>query len=80
MRKKLIYSRVEPNSGYGGGSTERYEYECPCGNGKIIEEHDNIPGYREHNVFIQCEKCKQKYDIDRSYGVRNWEIKLKNEL
>ena len=36
------------HSGYGAGSgdTEYYEYECPCGKGKVIEEHDNIPGFR----------------------------------
>jgi CSL zinc finger len=44
MRTKLIYSSEENHPGYGAGEgdTERYEYECPCGKGKIIEEHDNI--------------------------------------
>ena len=46
MRTKLIYSSEENHLGYGAGEgdMERYEYECPCGKGKIIEEHDNIPG------------------------------------
>ena len=52
MRTKLICSSQEDHIGYGAGSgdTERYEYECPCGKGKIIEEHDNIPGFRDHDV------------------------------
>ncbi|MBF4695077.1 hypothetical protein [Fusibacter ferrireducens] len=58
----------------GSGDTERYEYECPCGEGKIIEEHDNIPGFRDHSVFFRCDKCNEKYKFDLSKGVRGWEL------
>jgi hypothetical protein len=76
MRTKMIYSRQESHPGYGAGDgdTERYEYECPCGKGKIVEEHDNIPGFREHDVYICCDKCNQAYDLDTSKGVRCWEL------
>ena len=76
MRTKLIYSNIEDSQGYGAGSgdTERYEYECPCGKGKIVEEHDNIPGFRDHDVYISCEVCRKKYTLDTSKGVRNWEL------
>jgi predicted SprT family Zn-dependent metalloprotease len=76
MRTKLIYSNIEDSQGYGAGSgdTERYEYECPCGKGKIVEEHDNIPGFRDHGVYISCEECRKKYTLDTSKGVRNWEL------
>lgn len=52
MRTKLIYSNQENHPGYGAGEgdTERYEYLCPCGKGRVIEEHDNIPGFRDHDV------------------------------
>lgn len=72
MRTKLIYSSKEEHSGYGAGNgdTELYEYECPCGKGIIREEHDNIPGFREHDVFICCDECKKKYRIDTSKGIR----------
>ena len=61
MRTKLIYESQEEHSGYGAGSgdIEHYEYECPCGKGKIIEEHDNIPGFREHDVYIACDECRK---------------------
>lgn len=77
MRTKLIYSNQEEHSGYGAGSgdTERYEYECPCGKGRIIEEHDNIPGFRNHDVYLSCPECNKKYRLDTSRGVRSWEIK-----
>lgn len=76
MRTKLLYSHQEPSPDYGTGSgdTERYEYECPCGKGKIVEEHDNIPGFRDHSVILFCEECKKHYIIDTSNGTRNWEI------
>lgn len=76
MRTKLIYSNVEDHEGFGAGSgdTERYEYECPCGKGKIIEEHDNIPGFRDHSVSISCTECREKYTIDTSKGTHAWEL------
>lgn len=80
MRTELIYSSQDNHSGYGAGSgdTERYEFVCPCGNGKIIEEHDNIPGFREHDVYVQCEDCSKKYELDISKGVRSWDLVEKN--
>ena len=76
MRSKKISGSVENHAGYGAGSgdCERYEYECPCGKGKIIEEHDNIPGFREHDVWIECPVCSEKYQLDTSNGVRGWEL------
>lgn len=58
----------------GVGDTEYYEYECPCGKGAIIEEHDNIPGFRNHSVYLHCDICSRKYFIDTSAGIRNWRI------
>jgi hypothetical protein len=76
MRTKQLFSSEDEHSGYGAGSgtTERYEFECPCGKGRIVEEHDNIPGFREHDVYIQCDSCKREYNLDTSKGVRGWEI------
>ncbi len=81
MRTKRIYSECEANKGYCAGreNTERYEYECPCGKGRIIEEHDNIPGFREHDVYIACDECSKKYTLDTSNGLRNWELYPKAE-
>lgn len=79
MRTKLIRTSIDEHMGYGAGSgdSERLEFECPCGKGKIIEEHDNIAGFRDHDVWIECSECHKKYDIDVSKGVRNWELKKK---
>ena len=79
MRTKLIYNSIESHQGdaAGAGDTERYEYNCLCGKGMIIEEHDNIPGFREHDVWINCECCHKKYKLDTSKGVGAWRIVAK---
>lgn len=76
MRTKRIIAKCEQHSGYGAGAgdTEYYEYECPCGKGTIIEEHDNILGFREHSVYLHCTTCSKEYIIDTSAGTRNWKI------
>lgn len=60
--------------GAGAGTTERYEYLCPCGDGMIIEEHDNIPGFREHDVRIGCDKCRSEWRFVDGRGVHNWAL------
>lgn len=64
MDLKLINSNSEPHVGYGAGSgtIDHYEYECPCGKGKLIHIHDDIPGFRDHDYFIECADCIEKYD------------------
>ena len=76
MRTKRISSSEENHPGYGAGSgdTERYKYLCPCGKGIIVEEHDNIPGFRDHDIWIECEECKSNYRIDTTKGVRSWDL------
>ena len=77
MRTKRIKETVQSGVGIGPniGDTERYEYECPCGKDIIIEEHDNIPGFRDHDVWIRCPICSKKYYLDTSKGIRDWDIK-----
>ena len=74
--EQIYYSR----SGSGcGGNIERIEYKCLCGKGKIVEEHDNIPGFRDHYLCINCEECSKKYRLDTSKGVRGWELVERTE-
>lgn len=58
--------------GAGAGTVERYEYHCPCGDGRIIEEHDNVPGFRDHDVWIDCDKCRAEWRFVSSKAVRKW--------
>lgn len=77
MRTELISSNIVDSAGYGAGSgnIEHYEYKCPCGKSTIVEEHDNIPGFREHDVYICCDECRKNYELDTSKGVRSWDLK-----
>ena len=76
MRTKLIDKSISTLANYEG-DMERYTYECPCGKGTIVEEHDNIPGFRDHEVYFCCKDCEQKYEFDLSKGVRGWSLKKK---
>lgn len=58
--------------GSGAGTVERYEYLCPCGAGTIIEEHDNVPGFREHDVRIDCDKCRVEWRFVDGKTVQGW--------
>jgi len=58
--------------GAGAGTTERYEFLCPCGYGRIVEEHDNIPGFRDHDVRILCDKCRAEWRFADGRSVRDW--------
>jgi hypothetical protein len=76
MKTKLISSILKGHVGYGlgPGIIELFEYECPCGKGKISEEHYNIPGFEKHSVDIHCDECCNKYELNTSLGVRSWTL------
>jgi hypothetical protein len=67
MNLKLIYNRSDNHSGYGAGSGEtvREEYECPCGKGQVIYEKDDIPGFRETDIYSTCNECSDQYVFGR---------------
>ena len=75
--KKILLDFIESyHEGYGAGegTTEHYEYKCPCGKGNIIEEHDNIPGFREHDIFINCSYCNKLFSVNTLSSVRDWKL------
>ena len=78
MKPKLIDSSIETLPNYEG-TREIYIYKCPCGKGPIVEEHDNIPGCRDHDVYFRCKECEQKYEFDLTNGIRNWKLIKKKE-
>lgn len=76
MKTKLTSLILKSHVGYGAGSgiIELFEYECPCGKGKISEEHHNIPGFEKHIVEIYCNECSHKYELNTSLDVRSWSL------
>lgn len=79
LRTERISSNEEaaPGWGAGAGTIERHEFLCPCGRGLIVEEHDNIPGFREHDVHIACGKCSQTWRVVPGLPVRGWRVEPK---
>jgi hypothetical protein len=79
IRTERISSSTEDTSGFGAGSgtVEHHEFLCPCGRGLIIEEHDNIPGFREHDHSIHCDKCREAWRFVPGRSVRDWRVEPK---
>ena len=76
IRTELISDSRHAHGGWGAGSgdTERYEYRCPCGLGTIVEEHDNVPGFRDHSRFIACERCHAEWRFVDGLSTRDWRV------
>jgi hypothetical protein len=74
VRTEQIDADTADHEGWdaGAGTIERYEFRCPCGFGQIVEEHDNIPGFREHDVRIACDRCRSEWRFVEGRSVRNW--------
>jgi hypothetical protein len=66
-----------PGWGAGSGMIETYEYLCPCGEGTVIRENDRTPGFREHDVWISCDKCRQEWRFVDGLSVQNWRLEPK---
>ncbi|MFD1338734.1 hypothetical protein ACFQ3V_06295 [Microbacterium lemovicicum] len=76
IRTELIDEERSSHGGWGAGdgTIERFEYRCPCGNGTILEEHDNIPGFREHSPTIMCSKCDKEWQQVPGAPAYGWRI------
>lgn len=76
IRTELLDSSRDSHDGWGAGDgdTERLEFRCPCGRGLIVEEHDNIPGFREHGAWIQCETCRDEWDFVPGLSTDGWRV------
>ncbi|CEI28275.1 Putative uncharacterized protein [Propionibacterium freudenreichii] len=76
IRTQRISGDAYDHDGWGAGSgtVERYEFICPCGDGTILEEHDNIPGFREHDVRILCDKCRVEWRFAEGRSTRDWAL------
>lgn len=44
------------------GSYTHY-YKCPCGKGRVVDVKDATPGFRSHDIFIECSVCREKYEL-----------------
>lgn len=76
VRTKFVSRSVDEVGGFGGaegyGDIEKVTYLCPCGAGEVVEDHDNIPGARDHDVRIRCDKCRGEWAFAPGRSVRDW--------
>lgn len=76
VRTKLVSRTIDEVSGFGGaegyGEIETATYLCPCGAGEVVEKHDNIPGARNHDVHIRCDKCHGEWTFAPGRPVHEW--------
>ncbi len=66
-KNELVDGSRHSHQGYGARSSEmiREEYKCPCGNGTVIYEKYDIPGFRESDIWCTCKKYAEKNDFGR---------------
>lgn len=79
MNLTLIKETHNSKSGYSWDLSGYHEeeYRCPCGRGTVIDEDDYTPGHQEHDVWINCKECREKYLLAKEkngpfYGVWQW--------
>ncbi|MCM3411476.1 hypothetical protein [Metabacillus litoralis] len=67
IKLKAIEEKSVSHVGYGAGSGDiiNEEYECPCGQGKVFYEKDDIPGFRSSDIWCTCKECDDKYTFRR---------------
>ncbi len=68
MLLETIETREVDHSGYGAGSGRviNNKYVCPCGEGIVFYEKDDIPGFRESDTWTNCKQCDKKYNFKRN--------------
>jgi hypothetical protein len=73
IRTQRISASSEETQGFGAGpgTMERYEFFCPCGKGKVVEEHD---------VWIECDKCRAEWHFLSDRSVRDWALEPVTQL
>lgn len=66
MKLKKI-SQYEQIMDYGAGRGPEYTitYECPCGEGTVTEYRDEVPGFRSHDIFIDCGICEKEWEAKK---------------
>ena len=56
---------IELEHSYTDDGSYTHYYKCPCGKGRVVDDKDATPGCRCHDTYIECQECKEKYDVYR---------------
>ena len=58
---KDIYT--EQMLSYNDDGSYIHYYKCPCGKGRVVDDKDATPGFKSHDIYIECDECREKYEI-----------------
>ena len=74
VRKTRLLRKAELYPDGANSPTMHYEYRCFCKKGLIIEE--DVIGFDDHFITIECDECLEKYHpfIDVSFKKRKWVV------
>ena len=48
---------------YSDDGSYTHYYKCPCGKGRVVDDKDATPGFRSHDIYIECAECREKYEL-----------------
>ena len=48
---------------YNDDGSYTHYYKCPCGKGRVVDDKDATPGFRSHEIYIECGDCREKYEL-----------------
>lgn len=54
---------IEQMLSYSDDGSYIHYYKCPCGQSRVVDDKDATPGFRSHDIFIECAECREKYEI-----------------
>lgn len=54
---------IEQELSYQNNGSYTHYYKCPCGKGRIIDDKDATPGFRSHDIYSECDDCREKYEL-----------------
>lgn len=66
---KELRSFTQSMGGFRTGTITEITYECPCGNGKVYYENDDIIGHKHRDITTDCRTCNDKYEFRRGFAI-----------
>lgn len=54
---------IEQMSSHDDDGSYMNFYKCPCGKGRVVDDKVAIPGFRSHDIWIECNECCAKFEI-----------------
>ena len=54
---------IEQMSSNNDDGSYTHYYKCPCGKGRVVDDKDATPGFRSHDIYIECTECREKYEL-----------------